>query len=276
MSCSVRAAVMPKGEGVTVNGVAISRDVIARETQHHPARSPAMAWVEAARSLVIRELLLQEARRLGICGTPRQDREGRRETDDDAAIRDLVEREVTLPAADPATCRRYYEQNRHRFRSSDIFEAAHILIPAVRSDPKAYALAQEEATAIIATLHERPDTFGDLARQHSACASAAQDGNLGQISSGQTTPEFEAALKSLAAGSVTGEPVATRYGFHVIRLDRRIEGCEVPFDMVAEQIAEYLRESVQRRATAQYIARLVSHAVVTGVDLPGAAEHQVY
>ena len=43
-----------------------SRSAIARETQNHPAAKPIDAWLAAARALVVRELLLQEARRLGI------------------------------------------------------------------------------------------------------------------------------------------------------------------------------------------------------------------
>ena len=66
---------------------------------------------------------------------------------------------------------------------------------------------------------------------------------------------------------MTPEPVATRYGFHIIRLDRRIGGRLQPFDMVAGRIAEFLRESVERRAIAQYIARLVSRAEIAGIDL---------
>jgi peptidyl-prolyl cis-trans isomerase C len=74
---------------------------------------------------------------------------------------------------------------------------------------------------------------------------------------------------------MTLEPVATRYGFHIIYLDRHIEGRELPFELVAERISDYLTESVRLRATAQYIARLVSAATVTGIDMPGAFEHRV-
>ena len=49
----------------------------------------------------------------------------------------------------------------------------------------------------------------------------------------------------------------------------------MPFELVADRIADYLTESVRRRATAQYIARLVSRAAVTGVDMPGAEDHRV-
>ncbi len=69
--------------------------------------------------------------------------------------------------------------------------------------------------------------------------------------------------------------MATRYGLHIIRLDRKIEGRELPFELVAERIAEYLRESVTRRATAQYIARLVSRAEIRGIAMDGAEAHRV-
>ena len=66
------------------------------------------------------------------------------------------------------------------------------------------------------------------------------------------------------------QPVATRYGVHIIRLDRRHAGRDLPFELVADRIAEYLHERVERRATAQYIARLVSAARIEGIDLAGA------
>ena len=69
---------------VSVNGVAIARDAIAREMQHHPAAKPIAAWQQAARALVVRELLLQRARRLDVTPEPVSDDGGRRETDDEA------------------------------------------------------------------------------------------------------------------------------------------------------------------------------------------------
>lgn len=276
MTCAVKESTLPRpGNVVSVNGIAISRDLIAREIQNHPAKSPAQAWTAAARSLVVRELLLQEARRQGVANAPLEDGEGRRETEDEALIRMLVEQDVTTPVADEDTCRRYYEQNRRRFRSPDIYEAAHILIPAVKGDAEAYAKARTAATVLLEELKLHPERFSDLARAHSACNSASAGGNLGQLTAGQTTPEFESALLTLAPGELTPQPVATRYGFHIIYLDRRIEGRELPFELVADRISDYLTESVRRRAVAQYIARLVSAATVTGIDMPGAAEHRV-
>ncbi len=277
MSCSVHTNI-PAGKPVTVsvNGVAIARDAIVREMQHHPAQKPIAAWQQAARALVVKELLLQRAKNLGIMAAPISDEAGRRETDEEALMRGVVEREVAVPEPDDETCRRYYERNGARFRSPDIYEAAHILFAALPSDPEAYARAQADAAGVLAALNERPASFASMAQAHSRCPSAAQGGNLGQITSGQTTPEFEQALMALTPGQLCEAPVATRYGFHIIRLDRRHEGQVLPYEMVAARIADYLRESVRRRADAQYIARLVTAAKIEGIDLAGADALRVH
>jgi peptidyl-prolyl cis-trans isomerase C len=275
MSCALHSLGLPKPEPISVNGVAIARDAIAREAQNHPAEAPQAAFEAAARALVIRELLLHEARRTAVRAVPLSDDAGRRETEDEALIRCLIEREVETPEPDEATCRRYYDQNRRLFRSSAIFEPAHILLPVRPGDAEALENARGEAQAMLADLKCHPERFAALARMHSACPSAAQAGNLGQVTVGQTTPEFEAGLLALEPGTISPEPVATRYGLHIIRLDRRIDGEELPFELVAERIADYLRESVTRRATAQYIARLVSRADIRGIALEGAEAHHV-
>lgn len=266
---------MPTPQPVSVNGVVIARDAIAREVQNHPADKPILSWQSAARALAVRELLLQEARRLGLTPEPQSDDDGRRETDDEALIRALVEQEVKTPEPDAGACRRYYEQNRRRFRSPAIYEASHILFAGHHGDTEGFARARAEATATLAAIKREPERFEDFARQHSACPSGAQGGNLGQITAGQTTVEFEAALTQLEPDEMTEQPVATRYGFHIIRLDRRIDGREQPFEAVAERIADYLRACVMQRAVAQFIARLVSRAQIIGVSLADAQAHRV-
>src|SRR5215470_17314166 len=122
MACSVHVQ-FPAGKPVTVsvNGTAIARDAIVREMQHHPAEKPIAAWQQAARALVIKELLLQRAKYLGIAPEPKSDDGGRRETEDEALIRAVVDQEVTVPEPDAETCRRYYERHVARFRSPDIY-----------------------------------------------------------------------------------------------------------------------------------------------------------
>ncbi|RUV83958.1 peptidylprolyl isomerase [Mesorhizobium sp. M1A.F.Ca.IN.022.07.1.1] len=255
---------------VTVNGVAISRKAIAAEVQNFPARNPGEGWRAATRALVIRELLLQQARRLDIRAEQRADPDGRRETIEDALVRGLIEREVRVPDADEETLRRFYENNLRRFVTSSLYEADHILVAARRDDREAFAAAREKALSLRSSLTAAPERFALLARDCSECPSGALGGSLGQIGPGDTTPEFEAALIDLAPGDIS-PPVETRYGVHLIRLTRRIDGRQLPFEAVRERIAAYLAEHVSRQATAQYVSLLIGQADISGIAIDGSS-----
>lgn len=265
--CTVKAIVAPKPKAVTVNSIEIPRAEIARETQNHPAKSPIEAWKAAAQALAIRELLLQEARSLNIAAQPMEDDEGRRETEDESLVRLVIESGVITPKASVDDCERYYTQNLRRFRSPAVFEASHILLIAPPGDAKARTTARSQAVLVIAELQANPAAFAALARQHSACPSREVGGNLGQIGPGQTVPEFEQALEALVVGVIHREPIESRYGFHVVRLDRRVDGKQLPFEMVHPRIASYLEEHVRRTAIRQYISLLAGRAAVSGIDL---------
>ncbi|MGB5080320.1 MAG: peptidylprolyl isomerase [Burkholderiales bacterium] len=243
---------------VAVNGVAISEEQIEAETPHHrDAPSPREA---AACALAIRELLLQRARALGLAA----ERESA-----DAAIDALIEREAPVPSPTEAECRRYYDAHRGRFRSGDLVEASHILFAVTPQAPLAAIRARAEA-ALKEALAE-PGRFGDLAGKLSNCPSGAQGGSLGQLGRGDTVPEFESALFEGNAAGVLPRLVNTRYGFHVVLVNRRIEGRQVPFELGAERIAAHLSECVRRKALQQYVRLLAAGADIRGVDLLAAS-----
>jgi len=273
MGCGIQN--VPVGKPVVVNGATIGRDAIVREMQYHPGTKPLEAWQSAAQALIVRELLAQRARHLGLTAEPEADASGRRETEEEALTRALIAQEVKVPEPTEAECRRYYDHNRARFRSLEIVEASHILFSADASDAKASALARADAQAALDTINERPESFESLAQAYSRCPSRDNGGSLGQLTPGQTTPEFEQALAALLPGELCSEPVATPYGFHLIRLNRRQPAETLPYELVSKRIADYLRESVRRRASAQYIARLVSAAEISGVSLADADAHRV-
>ncbi|MCU0886070.1 MAG: peptidylprolyl isomerase [Beijerinckiaceae bacterium] len=259
--CTVKPVLAAKPKTISVNGIEITRAAISRETQNHPATKPIEAWQAAARALVVRELLLQEARRIALEPEPVSDEDGRRETDEEALVRGLVEREVVTPRADEATCRRYYEQNRRRFTSPTLHEVSHILLPHDAHEVEVLA------TAILTALADDPKAFEAMAMLNSVCPSKTTGGNLGQIGPGQTVPEFEDALASLPVGTVAPEPVRTRFGLHIVKVERRIEGRELPFEMVRERIATWLDEKVQRTAIQQYISILAGKASIVGLEI---------
>lgn len=231
---------------VTVNGVAV--------------RSEAGASVELAAA---RELLRQRALALGLVA------EGASAERVDDAIERLIEREVAMPEPTVEECRRYYEANSPRFRSGDLVFVYHILFQITPGSP--VNMVRNWAERMLAQLLAAPDEFEACAREVSNCPSAEQGGNLGQIGRGDTVPEFEQALFTDQSTGILPRLVNTRHGFHIVRIDRRLPGKTLPFDLVRERIAALLSERVQQVALRQYVRLLAGSADVQGVDLDAAA-----
>lgn len=248
---------------IRVNGVALEQEAIAREMQYHPADSRQEAVFLAAQSLVIRALLQQRVAELGIAVAPVQG-----ETEEEAAIRTLMEQEISLPETDAESVQRFFEANPERFMSPPLVAARHILLAADPADPVERSQQQEAALALIARLQQGED-FARLATEYSGCPSKAQGGALGQISKGQTVPEFERQLLRLPLGLAT-QPIESRYGFHVVCVDLRVEGEALPFAVVENRIRAELGQRVWHKAVVQYLQTLVGAARIEGIELQGA------
>ena len=259
---------------VLVNGARIAAADIAAEAQNHaaPRGKPGAALRAAARALAVRTLLLQEARRMELSPEPRNVGPGRHETDDEALIRTVVETRVEPATVSEAACRAFHAANPERFRAPTLYEAAHILLPAPEDNALARSQALSTAQVLLAELARSPDAFDRLAGSHSACSSRDAGGRLGQFVTGDTVAEFEAALDSIEVGQISPDPVTTRYGVHIVRLDARAAGGVLPYDSVAPRIREMLEKIAWGNAAKAFVAELVAAADITGVELNAPAE----
>lgn len=257
---------VPSFPDVRVNGVEIEAAAIARELQHHPAEDPVEAWTQAARALAVRELLLQEARRCGVQADPDDDG-GVRESEEEALVRALLEQALVPAEPDEAECQRLYESQRDRFRTPELFEAAHILIDPESDDEAGWAAAEARARALRADIGDSRAAFVEAARVHSACPSAQQDGSLGQVRRGELAAPVQAALEDTPPGTNRAEPVRSRFGWHLIRLERRIEGRDLPYEVVRDRLRDTLEARAWAVAAGQYVAELAAAATVEGVEL---------
>lgn len=249
---------------IKVNGLGIAPEAIAQELQYHPADTRQEAVFLASQALVIRELLRQRINALNIKVLPVAG-----ETEEEATTRSLIEREVPLPHADAAACRQYYENNRARFASAPLLAARHILLACDAGDAEERSRVSEQAQELLAQLQADGTRFAELAAGHSACPSKLQGGALGQISQGQTVPEFERQLFRLPLG-LAGRPLESRYGFHLVWVDQRIEGEQLPFEVVEGSIRAELDQRVWQVAVVQYIKSLIGEADIQGIALEGA------
>jgi peptidyl-prolyl cis-trans isomerase C len=252
---------------VRLNDVTLPPQMIAAEAQHHPARTPAAAFESAARALIIRTLLLEEAARLGLTATPLLVADGKRELADEAQIRLLLETCIPVPQVEDSECLAYYQQSGERFQSPELVEVSHILFAADPRNNEAMAEAKAAAREALAMLADQPGLFDTLARERSGCASKSNGGRLGQLSPDEVVPEFKAALATLSAGEIKPELIKTRFGFHIVRLDARLLGRALPFSYVRDSIGAYLGERAWRRDAAAFIGRLAGAAKIEGVTM---------
>jgi len=190
----------------------------------------------------VRKMLLVRAGQMGMRGN------------DDEVIERLLEQEVPDAQPTEAEIRRYYEQNTRRFTAGELVEASHILFAMTPRVPPDRLRAK--AAEVHAMASRDAARFADLAREFSNCPSAAQGGSLGQLGRGDSVPEFERAVLEGGLLGVLPDLVATRFGFHVVLVARRIPGRVRPYEEVRGEVAAYLRQRAAERAIGEYVRRL--------------------
>lgn len=252
---------------IVIDGVALPERLVAEEAQNHPAATPAAARRAAAHALAIKALLLDRAHQLGLKPQPELDEDGREETPEEALVRAVLDSEIEVERPGEVECRRVYDRKPERFRTPTLTQASHILFAPKGEDETAWETARAAAMAAIADLADHPHRFAELAAVLSDCPSSGVGGSLGQLSPGDLAAEVEAGLDRLQDGETASDPVRSRFGWHVLRLDRRIEGRRLPFEHVLPRIALHLESRAWTAAAARYVAGLAAEAREHGVAL---------
>lgn len=252
---------------IVIDGVALPERLVAEEAQNHPAATPEAARTAAAHALAIKALLLDRAHQLGLMPQPELDEDGREETPEEALARAVLDAEIVVERPGEDECRRVYDSSPERFRTPTLTQASHILFAPKGEDEAAWAAARGAARAAIAELAAHPHRFADLAETLSDCPSKGVGGSLGQLSPGDLAAEVEAGLNRLQDGETASEPVRSRFGWHVLRLERRIDGRRLPFEHVLPRIALHLESRAWTAAAARYVSGLAAEARERGVAL---------
>ena len=249
-----------------------AQHAIAAEAQNHsaPRGKPGLAWRAAANALAMRALLLQEARHRQLRADPQEVGPGRFETEEEALIRQLLETTIAITPPDESELHAEWERNPARFRSPPLWEVSHILCACDPRDDEARHKAHARAISLIESAHRAPRGFAALAARESDCGSKSSGGALGQLGPGDTVPEFEAALRRLDEGQITPEPVLSRHGYHIIRLDAVAEGQPLPYHAVRQKILDAMEKSAWVRASQQFVDQLIASAEISGADLKSA------
>ena len=135
-----------------------------------------------------------------------------------------------------------YEETKGRYTSPENRQASHILVSVDESSTTEEK--QEKLARAIEILEQARlgVDFAELASEHSDDTGSAQNGGgLGTIARGQMVKPFEDAVFGMVVGEIAG-PIETRFGYHIIRLDRLQESAQKPLADVRDEVEAEARE----------------------------------
>jgi peptidyl-prolyl cis-trans isomerase C len=138
----------------------------------------------------------------------------------------------------------------------------------------ALAARAERALLELSRKDVAPGRFAELARELSNCPSGADGGELGWLGPHDCAEELANALFFQAdpppGCGLQPRLLHSRFGLHIVDVQIRDVGRQLPYEQVRERIAAELAQRSRATALHQYIRLLAGNALVEGIELEGA------
>lgn len=137
----------------------------------------------------------------------------------------------------------YITENKEELTVPESVEARHILLQfAQDDDDAAKAEKKKQIEAIRKEILDGAD-FAEVAKVKSHCPSGENGGFLGKFGRSDMVPEFGEAAFSQKPGEV-GEVVTTKFGHHIILVEKHNEAGTVPREQVEARVKDQKMQSV--------------------------------
>jgi hypothetical protein len=167
--------------------------------------------------------------------------------------RAFLTRAAGLESLQDADFRREYEAHPERYRRSALVRVSQLLF---RSKGAADAAVKRLEAGVPWAL---------VSRESSVAANASSGGSLGQLARADLPLEFEKAVWSLPAGRMS-PVIATPHGFHVFRVDERLDARDVTFEEALPALRMAVAEDRSAKAVEEAIAEARRRFPVTVVE----------
>ena len=155
-----------------------------------------------------------------------------------------------------------YQSLTDQLKGSLEYNASHILVN-----------EEDQAKNILKDLNGGKD-FADLAKKHSVGPTAKNGGNLNWFDLNTMVPEFSTALMVLSEGDVS-QPVKTKFGWHVIKLNETREKKIPSLEKVRPQLVQNLRQrkindylnSLNQNSEINFLRKNINPNEITNLQL---------
>jgi len=176
----------------------------------------------------------------------------------------VVTANVTVPEEE---LKKYYQGHEKEFLLPEQIKVRHILIAATKETaPDEKAKAHARAIAILQRLN-KGEEFSKLAKEVSEDQnSALKGGELAPITFGKTnSEEFEKAAFVLKPGETSGI-VATSYGYHIIKMDERLDKRTATYSEAKDFIYNKLKTELEQMKAQEFLEKTTQEA---GMEIAG-------
>jgi peptidyl-prolyl cis-trans isomerase D len=166
----------------------------------------------------------------------------------------------------------YYDENQEEFETPKTVEARHILIKADKdANPETVEKTRERAFDIMMMAKGGKD-FAKLAKLYSEGPSRDRGGSLGAFRKEAMVKPFADRAFSMKAGEIS-EPIRTRFGWHIIKVEKVNEASTLSFDEAKKKIQNKLTDE-KAKYLAYDMAEEVSDISFEGDDLLQASKER--
>lgn len=155
-----------------------------------------------------------------------------------------IEKAISSIKVSEDEAKKFYEDHKSELVGGETVDASHILVD-----------SEDKANEILASINDGKITFEDAAKEYSSCPSKEKGGNLGEFGRGQMVPEFDTAVFDMEVGEVKG-PVQTQFGYHLIKLNKKNEAKEIPYEDIKPQLMQKVLSDKQQAAYASKLNQL--------------------
>lgn len=140
--------------------------------------------------------------------------------------------------------------------------ARHILVQVQpKATPEQAEQARLKAVALMNEAKKPGVDFGNLAKTKSEGPSASDGGDLGFFKRGVMVAEFDKVAFGMPIGGIS-EPVRTKFGWHVIKVEERRAMAAKPYDDMKDVLRERLARTQLEKYTEQYVQELRAAASI--------------
>lgn len=247
-----------------VDGVTLHRSDVEAARHRLPVRAQKLPFAAVYPVLVNRlvdaTLVAEAGRKERLDRDPALQRQVRGY--ENALIEDAyLKRVIAAEETDARLKARYAAYAKERAGQEEV-HARHILVK-----------TKAEAEKIIAELNKGAD-FATLAKKHSTGPSGASGGDLGYFTQKEMVPAFAKAAFALPVGGYTKQPVHTRFGWHVIKVEDRRKRKVPSFKEAKAEIRHLVaRDIVAAKVKALRAAANVEIFGPNGKPLPAHEAH---